>query len=143
MGIFPIPLLKRDVKLSAAAAIAVVATLVFFEGLWALWSMLIGFTQFHFGFQFAILGLIGGPLLLVGSKIGYWYSLIDMTANAIICTASLTFMLWVDLFQFTSSDPNRGPIILGWTAFTAAATFLTIWSVRMLRSAEVRSKFDL
>jgi hypothetical protein len=143
MGIFPIQLLKREVKLSAAAAVAVIATLVFIEGLWALWSMLLGATQFHLGFQFALFGLIGGPLLLVGSKLGYWYSLIDMTANAIICTASLTFMLWVDLFQSTSNDPNREPIVLGWTAVTAAATFLTLWSVRVLRSADVRSKFYL
>ena len=141
MSISLMQLLRREVKLSTAAAVAIIATLVFIEGLWALWTMLVGFTQFHFGFQFAIFGLIGGPLLLVGSKFGYWYSLIDMTANAILCFASFTCLVWVVLFKVLSADPAWGPVDLGGPILLLALTVVALWSIRVLRSADVQNKY--
>ena len=141
MGIFPIQLLKREVKLSAAAAVAVIATLVFLEGLWALWSMLVEATQFHFGFQFALFGLIGGPLLLVGSKVGYWYSLIDMTANTILCVAAFTFFVCLDWFKFWSAGLTWGAVDPTGPVFFLALALVGLWSIRALRSAAVQTKF--
>lgn len=143
MGIFPVQLLKREVKLSSAAAVTLTATVVFAEGLWALWSMLVGFTQFHFGFQFSSFGLIGGPLLLVGSKLGYWYSLIDMTANAILCFAFFTFLVWVDWYKFWNAGLAWGSVDFGGPILLLALTLLALWSIRVLRSADVQRKFGL
>jgi hypothetical protein len=143
MGIFPVQRLKEEVRIPAAATIIVVAALVFIEGLMALWTTLIGFAQFHFIFQLGVFGLIGGPLLLVGSRLGYWYSLIDMTANAILCTAYFMLSVCVDWLKFWNAGLISGSVDLGLPMIFLAFIALSMWSVRVLRSAEVQSKFGL
>jgi hypothetical protein len=143
MGIFPVQRLKEEIKISAAAMIMLVAALVFIDGLMALWIMLTGFAQFQFVFQFSVFGLIGGPLLLVGSRLGYWYSLIDMTANAILCTAYFMLFVCVEWLKFWNAGLISGSVDLGLPMLFLGFTALSMWSVRILRSAEVQSKIGL
>jgi hypothetical protein len=143
MGIFPVQRLKEEVKMSAAATVMVVATLVFIEGLMALWSMLSGLTQLRFVFQLEVLGLIGGPLLLMGSRLGYWYSLINMTANAIFCIAYFGLAVCIDWLKFWNSGLMTGSVDLGTPVLFLSITVLLLWLVRVLRGAEVQSKFRL
>jgi hypothetical protein len=143
MGIFPIQRLKEEVRMSAAATVIVVAALVFIEGLIALWSILSGLTQLHFVFQMEILGLIGGPLLLMGSRLGYWYSLINMTANAIFCVAYFELFVCIDWLKFWNSGLMSGYFDFSMPALFLAITVLLLWLVRVLRGAEVQTKFGL
>jgi hypothetical protein len=143
MGVFPVHRLKEEVKMSATATVMVVAVLVFIEGLIGLWSMLSGLTQLRFVFQLEVLGLIGGPLLLMGSRLGYWYSLINLTASAIFCTAYFALFAFIDWLKFWNAGLAMGSVDFSMPMLFLAITVLLLFLLRVLRGAEVQSKFGL
>jgi hypothetical protein len=143
VGIFPVQRLTAEVKLSAATCLAIVAALVFAGGLFGLYNTLYDLTHFRFVYSLEMLGLVGGPLLLVGSRIGYWFSLLVMTMNTIVGVASLTFVVWAFSYKFVSGESPSG--IPGSVLIPILLTVLPIsWlAVRVLRSPDVRSTFGL
>ena len=143
MGIFPVQRLTAEVKLSAAISLAIVAALVFASGLFGHYVTLFDLTHFRFVYSLDMLGLIGGPLLLVGSRLGYWYSLIVMTMNTIVGIASLTFVIWASSYKFFSGETATGipaSVLILILLITLPISWLAI---RVLRSPDVRSKFGL
>jgi hypothetical protein len=143
MGFFSVQRLTAEVKLSAAASVAIVAGLVFLEGVLAIWSMFFGLGQFRFVANLGILGLIGAPLLLAGSRIGYWFALIDMTLNAIFSVASLTVVVWLAWYNLTTGGRVGGAPEPGLLINVLVALPITWLAVRLLRSADVRRKFNV
>jgi hypothetical protein len=138
MGVFPIQRLKQEVKLSAAGSVIIVATLVFAQGVFNLWMLLLGATVFQLELGIGILGLIGGPLLVLGSRVGYWITLIVMTANAIGGVAFLSWMMVLAWYKFMGLGAPWGPENAGLFALLFLALLVAFWAVRELRSTDVQ-----
>ncbi|HEY5094368.1 MAG TPA: hypothetical protein VII69_04525 [Candidatus Eremiobacteraceae bacterium] len=143
VGIFTVQRLTAEIKLSAAKSVAIVAGLVFCEGLWALWSLSSGFGLYRFVVNASVLGLIAAPLLLAGSRIGYWYALVDMTFNAIWSAASLTILVWVEFYKLSTGGPVGDGLESGLMIVVIFGLPISWLAVRLLRSEDVRIKFNV
>jgi hypothetical protein len=122
----------------------VIAGLLFLTGLASLAHTLEQWSHGRIGLDFSILGLIGGPGLLLGKSLGYWFALVITSLQLVGSLGAFTFGVYL---MFAGNIPLAGPyqqvVYAEEAALLTGSLLLSGWMVRVLRQQRIRERFGV